>query len=411
MAKTPSKVVRGRTVDQITAFIAEADSPGVTVTHRCRFMGLKALYNAVVEFRDVKVPRENIIAGEGKGLRVALTTLNTGRLTLPANCVGGARACLNMVRRWATTRVQWGAPIGKHQAIADKIGKMASTLFAMEAMTSLTSTLVDRKKTDIRVEAAMCKMFCSEAGWQILYDTTQILGGRGYETARSLAERGEHAYPIERMVRDMRINTIFEGSSEIMRLFLAREGMDPHLKAAGEAVNRGLPMGRRLRAAMRAAGFYAGWYPRQWLPFGMPDTSGMEPELARQTRWVSRTSRKLGRRMFHAMLRFGPKLEREQVLLGRFVEIGTELFAVAASCTRAQHLIGQGRNRDEVLGLVDHFCRESRRRVADRFRGIAHNDDAAAYKLAQQVLDGAAPWLSEGIVRPRTADAPSPTFN
>jgi alkylation response protein AidB-like acyl-CoA dehydrogenase len=408
MAKTAPKVVRGRTVDQITAFVVEADSPGVTVTHRCRFMGLKALYNAVIEFKDVRVPRENIIAGEGKGLRVALTTLNTGRLTLPANCVGGTRACLRMVREWASKRVQWGAPIGKHAAIADKIGKMGSTLFAMEAMTSLTSTLVDRKKTDIRVEAAMCKMFCSEAGWQILYDSTQILGGRGYETAASLAARGDHAFPMERMVRDMRINTIFEGSSEIMRLFLAREALDPHLKAAGEAVNSGLPFGRRISAALKAAGFYFGWYPRQWLPFGGPDTTGMQPELASEVRWVARTSRKLARRMFHAMLRFGPKLEREQVLLGRFVEIGTELFAIAACCSRAQYQIAHGRSPSEVLGLVDHFCRESRLRIAERFRGIGKNNDAAGYRLAQQLLDGAAPWLAEEVVRPRESEAPQP---
>jgi len=409
MAKTPPKLVRGRSVDQTTAFIVEADSPGVKVSYRCRFMGLRALYNSVVEFDGVRVPRENIIAGEGKGLRVALTTLNTGRLTLPANCVGGVRAALELARRWAGERVQWGAPIGKHAAIADKIARMASTLFAMESMTALTSTLVDRKQTDIRVEAAMCKMLCSEAGWQLLYDATQILGGRGYETAQSLAGRGERPYPIERMVRDMRINTIFEGSSEIMRLFLAREALDPHLRAAGEAVNTALPLGRRLRGALRAAGFYAGWYPRQWLPFGGPDTSAMDPRLAREVRWVAHTSRKLARRLFHAMLRFGPRLEREQVLLGRFVDVGTELFAVAASCSRAQYLIGKGRDRREVIGLVDHFCRQARRRVADQFRGIGRNDDAAGYALAQRVLEGAAPWLSEGIVRFPDALAASPS--
>ncbi|MCZ6805438.1 MAG: acyl-CoA dehydrogenase family protein [Deltaproteobacteria bacterium] len=407
MAKTPPKMVRGRSVNQITCFIVETAMPGVKVTHRCRFMGLKALYNAVMEFKDVVVPNENIIAGEGKGLRVALTTLNTGRLSLPANCVGAARSCLNMTRRWANERVQWGSPIGKHAAIADKIARMSSMLFAMESMTELTSALVDRKKTDIRVEAAMCKMLASEAAWEITYDTMQTIGGRGFETAQSLAERGEYPYPIERTMRDMRINTIFEGSSEIMRLFLAREAMDPHLKAAGEVVNSRLPFGRRLKAAVKAAGFYVGWYPKQWLPLGGPDTSGMEPELARQVRRVSSTSRKLARRMFHTMLRYGPKLEREQILLGRFVDIGTELFAITASCTRAQHLIDKkSRDRKEVLPLVDHFCRDSWSRINDHFRGIGKNHDAVGYRLAQQVLVGGASWLSDEVVGDRREEAP-----
>jgi alkylation response protein AidB-like acyl-CoA dehydrogenase len=401
MAKTPPKMVRGREINQVSAFIVDMDSPGAEVTQRCYFMGIKALYNAVIEFHDVKVPRSNIIAGEGKGLRVALTTLNTGRLTLPANCIGGVRAALNMTTRWATQREQWGATIGKHGAIADKIANMTSTLFAVDAMTSLTSILVDRKKTDIRIEAAMAKMFGTEATWAIVYDAMQVIGGRGYETADSLAARGEYPYAIERMMRDMRINTIFEGSSEIMRLFLAREAMDPHLKAAGEAVNTKLPMGRRLKAAMKAMGFYARWYPKQWLPFGSPATDGMEPELAGHVRFVQRTCRKLGRRMFHTMLAKGARLEREQMLLGRFVGVGTELFAIAASCSRAQYFIDNGKDRKEVLSMVDHFCRESRMRVRDFFRGLRQNNDAVGYRLAQGVLGGAAPWIAEEVVGER----------
>jgi hypothetical protein len=401
MAKTPPKVVRGREINQVSAFIVEMDSPGVEVTHRCYFMGIKALYNGVVSFRDVKVPRDNIIGGEGKGLRVALTTLNTGRLTLPANCIGGIRTSLNLAREWANEREQWGAKIGKHGAIADKLAHMASTLFAVDAMTSLTSLLVDRKKTDIRIEAAMCKMFGTEATWDIVYDAMQIIGGRGYETAQSLAARGDYPFPIERMMRDNRINTLFEGSSEIMRLFLAREAMDPHLKAAGEAVNTKLPMGRRLKAALKAMGFYARWYPRQWLQVGAPRTEGLERELAQIVYYIQSTSRKLARRMFHAMLRHGARLEREQMLLGRYVGVGTELFAQAAVCSRAQWYIHHGRDRAEVLALADHFCRASRLRIDEHFRGIGRNTDAIGYKLAQSVLAGAAPWLTEESVGER----------
>src|SRR4051812_44159900 len=310
MAKTPPKDGR----NQVTAFIVDVDTPGVEIVSRCRFMGLKALYNAVVRFHDVKVPRENIILAEGKGLRVALTTLNTGRLTLPAGCTGLAKRCLEITRAWANERVQWGAPIGKHAAIADKIARMAADVFAMEAMIFYTASIVDRDKTaDIRLEAAMCKLWASERTWRIVDDTMQIRGGRGYETAQSLAARGEKGVPVERMLRDTRINTIFEGSSEIMRLFIAREALDPHLKVGAPVLNTQLPGATRARAAVKAALFYANWYPRQWI--GMGGGGGLHPNLARHTSWARGATQRLARTLFHAMAKYGPSLEREQVLL------------------------------------------------------------------------------------------------
>src|SRR6185503_3412778 len=255
---------------EITAFIVDGEAEGVTVPHRCQFMGMRALYNAVMRFEGVRVPREDVLGGEGRGLKVALTTLNTGRLTLPAACVGLGKNCLAIARDWAAKREQWGSPIGRHAAVADKLARMAADLFAMESMTLLTSALVDRHDTDIRVEAAMCKMWGTEAAWRIVNDAVQIRGGRGYETAASLAARGDEPTPLERYVRDNRIYTIFEGSSEILRLFLAREALDPHLKVSGAVLDTRLSAGKRFVAAMQAGAFYAAWYPSRLLPtFGV----------------------------------------------------------------------------------------------------------------------------------------------
>ncbi len=350
----------------------------------------------MIRFNDVRVPRENILLAEGKGLRVALTTLNTGRLTLPAACAGLSKRCLEISRKWANERVQWGASIGKHAAIADKIARMAANTFAMESMVLLAASLVDRDKhADVRLEAAMCKMWATEASWEIVNDTMQIRGGRGYETAASLRQRGEAPVAIERLLRDSRINTIFEGSSEIMRLFIAREMLDPHLKVAGAVLNSKLPMSQRLRAAVGAFGFYARWYPAQWLPAGA--AGARNPALRRHLRYAARMGHKLARGIFHAMARYGPKLEREQLLLFRFVNIGAELFAIAAVCLRAD-IMSDGARDGEVLGLADYFCRAARLRIEENFERINRNADRAGYHVARETLDGKLLEIENGIV-------------
>jgi alkylation response protein AidB-like acyl-CoA dehydrogenase len=401
MAKTPPKMVGGKPKNQITAFVVDMDTPGIEVTHRCGFMGLKALYNGVVHFTNVRVPRENILLAEGKGLRVALTTLNTGRLTLPAACVGLSKRCLAIARKWACERVQWGAPIGKHGAIAEKLAHMAANIFAMESMVLFAATIVDRDKAaDVRLEAALSKLWATERAWEIVNDTMQIRGGRGYETAQSLAARGEDPVPIERLLRDCRINLIFEGSSEIMRLFIAREALDSHLKIGAPMLNSQMSTSERLKSAVQAAGFYARWYPRQWLqPFSGKGSDGFHPVLARHMRFAANTSNRLARRLFHAMASRGPKLEREQVLLGRFVDIGAEIFAIATSCGRAQSMLGtREKTSMELLALADYFCCAARLRIDRLFCNVRHNVDLRGKKLANRILGDELRWLENGIV-------------
>ena len=399
MARTPPKIVNGKERKQISAFIVDVDTPGLEIAYRCRFMGLRALYNAVVTFKDVHVPRENIIAKEGAGLKVALTTLNTGRLTLPAACVGVSKRLLEISRKWAGERIQWGVPIGKHAAIAGKIAEMAGNVFAMEAMTFLTSSLLDRKSGDLRIETAMCKMWATETTWRIADEAMQVRGGRGYETAASLEGRGEPPISVERFLRDCRVNTIFEGSSEIMRLFIAREALDPHLKIGGAIFNTTLPMSERAKAVFTSGKFYAGWYPRQWLPNGAGKIDNLHRSLQKHVSYAGGASKKLARTLFHAMARFGPKLDREQLLLSRFVGIATELFAISATCSYAQHLLAQGKSTDEVLSVADYFCRSARLRIDQHFAGTTRNADKRGYQLTQELLADKHAILRDGIVR------------
>lgn len=393
-------VVMARTSGKkITAFIVERDWPGVEVVHRLRFMGLKAIENGVIRFTNVKVPVENVIWGEGKGLKLALVTLNTGRLTLPASCVAGAKRCLEIVRQWSNERVQWGQPVGKHDAIAQKLGRMAAETFAMEAVSDLASLMADAGDRDIRLEAAIAKMWNTELGWRIVDDTLQIKGGRGYETADSLRLRGERPDPVERMMRDFRINLIFEGSSEIMRLFIAREAVDTHLKVAGALIDPKSTGGQKVQALLKSAAFYGLWYPKLWLPFKGWFSYGEFGRLAGHMRFVERSSRRLARTLFHCMIRFGPKLEKKQAVLGRLVEIGAELLAISAACARAQAMLKKAPTQTGPRELADVFSRQARRRVEQKFREVWANDDDATYQTARHFLDDHFLWLEEGMVR------------
>ena len=285
------------------------------------------------------------------GVAGALTTLNTGRITLPAACAGMTSRCLDMTRRWTAKREQWGRSICQHAAVADKVAAMAADDFALRAIVHYVSSLVDADKhADVRLEAAIAKLWGTETAWRIIDDTMQIRGGRGFETAQSLKARGELPEPVERFFRDARINTIFEGSTEIMRLFIAREALDPHLKIGSAVINPTLPVKQRVQAALKAAGFYSHWYPARWFSSGLGGAADhIHPTLQSDVHTIHRLSNRLARGLFHAMALNGPSLERKQVLLGKFVDIGAELFVWSCALGHASHLATDSRLNNEKV--------------------------------------------------------------
>ncbi|MGW3311809.1 acyl-CoA dehydrogenase family protein [Streptomyces sp. NPDC001073] len=406
MARVP-KSAEGK--GGITAFVVETDSPGITVENRNAFMGLRGIENGVTRFHQVRVPAANRIGPEGAGLKIALTTLNTGRLSLPASCVAAGKWCLKIAREWSAAREQWGRPIAEHEAVGAKISFIAATTFALEAVLDLSSQMADEDRNDIRIEGALAKLFASEMGWLMADELVQIRGGRGFETAESLAARGERAVPAEQVLRDLRINRIFEGSTEIMHLLIAREAVDAHLKVAGDLIDPDKSLQDKAKAGAGAGVFYAKWLPKLVAGSGqLPGTYGEfrhGVDLSRHLRYVERNARKLARSTFYAMSRWQGRMETKQGFLGRIVDIGAELFAMSAACVRAELLRTQGDHGREAYQLADAFCEQSRIRVEELFGRLWTNTDAIDHKVVKGVMGGAYEWLEQGIVDP-SGDGP-----
>jgi Acyl-CoA dehydrogenase, C-terminal domain len=277
---------------------------------------------------------------------------------------------------------------------------MAATTFAMDSVSKLASAMSDRGGYDIPLEAAAAKEWNTVRCWEIIDTTLQIRGGRGYETERSLEARGEFPIPVERVMRDVRINLIFEGSSEIMHLFMAPEAVDKHLQVAGAMIDPTKKRREQLAALPGILGYYARWYPPLWLrglggPFRYRDWG----PLATHLRFVEQSCRKLARDSFHGMSVYQAKMERKQGFLFRCVDVVMELFAMAATLSRARQMVDD-RDPDaaRALGLADLFCRTARRKVRRLFLDPWSNEDARKKRVAASVMGGEQVWLEQGAM-------------
>lgn len=388
MARTPD--VNGK--KQITAFIVEAKWEGVDILHRCRFLGIRAIENGLIRFNNVKIPAENVILGEGKGLKLALTTLNDGRLGIPAVAAFTSKDLLQFSAGWAKTRNQWGKLIGEHEAGAQKLADIAALSYAMETFALFGAAMSDRHDVDIRMEAAAAKMWNSERSWELTDTALQLRAGRGFETEASLVQRGEAAFPIERALRDTRINRIVEGTTDIMHLFLAREALDEHLRNAGGLFKK-VSIFEKIKIVAKCAVTYPMWYLGTF--FNQAPLNGFDLDLQAHLSWVDDHVRRLARTLFHQMILKGPKLEMRQGILGRLVDIGAELAVMALVACRSQ---AERRNGDRTNDSIVEYFLTQRKLVVNHLFSLVHNNaDLEAVAAAKSILANTEPLISSSL--------------
>ena len=361
--------VMARTGDGITAFLVTPDMPGFTIVEpRMEKLGIRGTATARLAFRDMPVPAENILGMPGKGLKVALTVLDFGRVTFGASCTGAAKTALRLAAQYASTRRQFGCALGDFELIKKKLARMAASTFAMDAMTHVTASLIDRGLDDYMLETAMLKVFTTEALWTIVNDAFQIHGGAAYFTD----------LPLERMLRDARINQIGEGANEVLTSFIALVGMrGPGLqfKEVWDALHH--PWGHLRKA-------WLGGWDRLGAALHAPDVPVQSEQLRPHAHRISRMIWRFNLAVDRALIRHREEILDRQYVQERIANVAMELFASACVLSRWDADLEAGiMHRDRAAAL---FLRESSRRVRHFFAELRDNDDDAVTDAADAVL-------------------------
>jgi len=387
-----------------SAFILDMKTAGVTVQQRCQFEGCRGIENGHLTFEDVRIPADSLVGELGKGLKYALSILNLGRaISVPAICLGMAKQAWQPTLDRANTRVTFGQPLGARQTQQVRIGEMATRLFAMEAMCERVWQMSDHKQYDIRIEAAITKMFCSEQSLQFLNDAQVIFGGMGYETADSKRFRGQPGFGMEQLVRDATMYRIGEGATDILRPYVAREGLNHHLEQIKPLFGEKSSLNVRSRQILKLATKYPGWYLSLWKPRMVPSLPAFSaPRVNEKLGYIERTSRKLARHIFYAMLICRESMRDDQGRQNRIEQIGEELFTIAMTTLHAEQV-----NRPYARELSNEFYRTSRQRIRHLLRGLLSNDDEALARIGQNAVKGEYYDLSSGIIKRGLDDYPN----
>ena len=383
-----------------TAFVLDMETPGIQVRQRCQFEGCRGIENAHMTFEGVCIPAANVIGEVGRGLKYALTILNVGRaISIPAICLGMAKQAWQPTLDRANQRLTFQKPIGERQTQRMRLGHMAAGLFAMEALASTVWRMADQHTYDVRIEAAIAKIWCSERAIRFLKDAQIIFGGMGYETAESKRFRGEPPFGIEQLVRDAEMYRIGEGATDVLRPFVAREGLNTHLERARNYVDERVTGIRRLRELGQLLRFYIPWYGRQWMHRRLPNRSEFHHPLVRsKLAFVEQASRRLARAIFYTLLVHRQALQDDQGRQNRIEIVGEDLLAIAATALyaeRQERIAGH----PEVWDLAEEVFREGKQRVGQHIRELIRNRDALPTAVGKRALRGTYPSLSDGIIR------------
>jgi alkylation response protein AidB-like acyl-CoA dehydrogenase len=375
MARTPGAGADKK--KEITAFLVTPDMPGFKVLEaRMEKMGIRGTATARLEFKDMFVPKENILAAVGKGLRVALTVLDFGRTTFGASCTGAAKTCLRAAATHAKRRVQFQQPIAEFELVKKKIAYMAACAFAMEATTSQCASFIDRGFEDYMLETAMLKVWSTEVLWQIVNDTVQIYGGKAYFTDE----------PYERMLRDARINQIGEGANDVLRAFIAMVGMKP----AGEQlldIKSSWDNKHVLGTIGKVLGYGA---KRAWARLVNPEVPVQSPDLRREAKALGHRVRQFGQAVQSMLIKYRESILFRQYTQERLADVGCELYASSCTLSRLDHLlkVGNGNPTETAreVAVGRYYLRISDRRIRESLAALRDNDDAETTSTADAVL-------------------------
>ncbi len=373
MARTP---VPGSDKTTITAFVVTPDMPGFEILEaRMPKMGIRGTATARFALRDVKVPKENILGPMGKGLKVALTVLDFGRTTFGACCTGAAKTCLELAIQHANTRKQFNKTLGEFELVKKKIARIAADAYAMEAMTTVTASFIDRGLEDYMLETAMLKVFTTERLWECINDVFQIYGGSAYFVD----------LPLERMLRDARINQIGEGANEVLTSFVALVGMrgpgmefkeiyDTMMKPSRDRISKAWAAGKnRLGATIR-----------------VPDVLVQSEQLRGHARQLGRLIRHFNFAVNRALITYREPILDMQLVQERIANAAMDLFASTCVLSRQDSEIQFARRNGDAAApdhaAADLFFRQSFRRIRGFLAGLTDNDDKAVIAAAKSCL-------------------------
>lgn len=362
-AQTPVRR-KGLTEERPTAFIIRPDMPGFEVIGTVRKLGVRGSTQAELTYTGMRVPSDHVLGGVGRGFSVAVHVLNAGRLTLLAGCTGGAKGALGEMARYAEQREQFGHPLAHFEITQRKMSQLASEIYAADAMLGILASLADRPDADSSLESACAKVFASDMVWRATDELVQVAGGRGYVKP----------YPFERMLRDSRINRIFEGANEVLRLFIALNGVEG---PAGRLKEVGVALKRPMRNLGLLSGYAAA---RVRGALGATPTLDVElhPRLADHKRYFEKHVAELKSAAERAIIQHKAELLDRQLVLERLANMAIELFARAATISRTQRLLADGdeATHADVLALCDLFCVLSGRRFRAARNALDNSEDA-----------------------------------